>query len=960
MSLNKDWATDFSSDFSISEGELESDVESLMDAPSGDEEGIGIIEDAANTIASDHPERAEVLADFGARLHGRWLRTGALNDLNEAVRITQEAIDLTPLDHPHRASHLLSLTQFLKARYIVRGEMSDLEECIRLNHEASNILQSDDPDCIVALYALSTDLVDRHLRTGSMKDLEEGIKSAREAAESGALTDSDRKIDCRLSLLYALAAKYWATDELSYLDETIQIAKDCVTMAASHSLNQMIPLYNLEQGLQERFEKTRTIEDLDEAILVAKDMACLMSSDDPNKADYLRSIGESHTLRYLERKEPEDLDTAISYYQSALDHGISPILSRIEAGYELFRRYLIIPDWKGAYTAMVSTIRLIPLLTPRALENRDKQYLLSQLVGLASDAAAAALHAEESAFSSVSVLEMGRGVLAGSLGEIRTDLSELEDKFPELASRFLQIRDQIDRPVVQNPSYAGNKGLFSRKPNLEGGRSNIQRLEDGIKDYFRQWGTDDVPERWRPQPSDLELHMPITRSSLNAVKNAPPWKAQADLRRDADQKLNDLLVEIRNQVGFEEFLLPPLLTQVQAAAEYGPIIVINVSTYRCDALLIELRQIRVVELPRLNKKEIQRRGQDLPRAGPRVLEWLWDTIAQPVLDALGFTEPPRDDSDWPHVWWIPTGVLSKFPIHAAGYHGQGSTNTVLDRVLSSYSSSIKAIISGRKRHASEIVNSTRPQQALLVAMQDTMEQPRLYFATTEVETLRNLCKSMAIEPIEPKKRKADILLHLQASKIFHFAGHGYTDDTDPLQSSLLLEDWKSDPLTVSNLLETDIREHEPFLAFLSACGTGQIKNERLFDENIHLISACQLVGFRHVIGTLWEVNDEICVDMARTVYEGMRDGGMTDLSVCWGLHRASRELRDRWLGSSVKDKRVGAVVDRHVLRVEVDQADSLAGEGQQEKIAPRDGHLLKIYQNKGDPLYWVPYVHFGV
>ncbi|OCK98480.1 uncharacterized protein K441DRAFT_654679 [Cenococcum geophilum 1.58] len=81
----------------------------------------------------------------------------------------------------------------------------------------------------------------------------------------------------------------------------------------------------------------------------------------------------------------------------------------------------------------------------------------------------------------------------------------------------------------------------------------------------------------------------------------------------------------------------------------------------------------------------------------------------------------------------------------------------------------------------------------------------------------------------------------------------------------------------------DIRQYAPFLAYLSACGTSQFRDERSVEESIHLISAFQLAGFRHVIGTLWKVNDELCVDMARIMYEEMRDGGMTDESMCWGF-----------------------------------------------------------------------------
>jgi CHAT domain-containing protein len=126
----------------------------------------------------------------------------------------------------------------------------------------------------------------------------------------------------------------------------------------------------------------------------------------------------------------------------------------------------------------------------------------------------------------------------------------------------------------------------------------------------------------------------------------------------------------------------------------------------------------------------------------------------------------------------------------------------------------------------------------------------LPFATKEATMLHDLCKSMAFNPIEPGRRKQDIISHLPDCKIFHFAGHGYTDNEDPLKSHLLLGDGKSDPLAVAALLEMNLRERPPFLAYLSACGTGRIRDERFFDESVHLISACQLAGFRHVIGTL--------------------------------------------------------------------------------------------------------------
>ena len=78
-------------------------------------------------------------------------------------------------------------------------------------------------------------------------------------------------------------------------------------------------------------------------------------------------------------------------------------------------RQVIISDWQKAVQASEITIDLIPKLISRSLKNSDKQHILGQVVGLASDTAAAALHAGEEPLVALNFLEQGRGVLAISL-----------------------------------------------------------------------------------------------------------------------------------------------------------------------------------------------------------------------------------------------------------------------------------------------------------------------------------------------------------------------------------------------------------------------------------------------------------------------------------------------------------------------------------------------------------------
>jgi hypothetical protein len=273
-------------------------------------------------------------------------------------------------------------------------------------------------------------------------------------------------------------------------------------------------------------------------------------------------------------------------------------------------------------------------------------------------------------------------------------------------------------------------------------------------------------------------------------------------------------------------------------------------------------------------------------------------------------------------------------------------------------------------------------------MKDTPGHSRLPFAAAEVKKVSDICKSMLLQPIEPKSNRVTIMGQFQkyGVQIFHFSGHAQANRVDPLQSYLLLEDWKENPFTVADLLNTNsivysqyhlnqlkyspyhvLPGRGPFLAYLSACGTGQIQDKRFYDENLHLISACQQAGFRHVIGTLWEVQDDICVDVAEIAYQGIRDGGLTDESVCQGLHNATKELRDRWVGTqpdnSGQQKSLKPAIKADLSAGQNETEIQYAGGSDQKRH--RLIRNIELCDDDSEDemmvsLNWVSYVHFGI
>ncbi|CAG9982047.1 unnamed protein product [Clonostachys byssicola] len=855
-------------------------------------EAINVLRQASKSFPSEDMTYTEFLNSFGMSLAERGLRTGLVSDLNETIKVLQQALEVTPEGDADHLVLLSNLANVLYERYLQTEAMVDLEGYMQLTQRAMNIVPKESPDHPQWLNRAGVGLGDKFQRTKLAADLDMAIEFIRQAVKTSQ-EDHLLRGEWLNNLAVRLGTRYSINGDIADLEEAIKASQEVVSITPEEHPNYPRWLNNLGNRLLERYLYGGDVADLDKSIDLGRQAIEITPKDHPDNGGLLMNYVDALMTKLSLESNVDDTDEMISNCEYALRQSSFYIDDRIRAGDRLLDLHSMTENWDRAFEASELVNSLIPRLASRHLENADRQHRLRQAVGLASDTAAVAMHANKSPLTALNFLENGRGVLATSLEDMRIDIVELQERHPDMAEQFIDLRDELEKPPSQTNSST--------------------KQQDTKKE--------DAQSSWRPE---------------------------ATRRHDTGDKLNQLIMEIRKRPGFEQFLLPPTESDIHAAASHGPIVVINVSKHRCDAILVESQRIRSLQLKGLERDDIEDKSRRGSLGAPEILEWLWDYIASPILDALTFTQPPSDNN-WLHIWWIPTGPLSKFPLHAAGRHEESSGDTVIDRVMSSYSPSIKAIINGRRRSDQM---ATQMGSSLLVSMEHTPGYSDLPYATDEIEMLHDLHQSLALNPLEPGRRYQDITSHLPDCRIFHFAGHGLSHPDDPSKSELLVEDRNTNPLTVATLLEMNLRQNPPFLAYLSACGTGRIRDASFVDESIHLISGFQLAGFRHVIGTLWEVNDEICVDMARLTYEGIRDGGMTDDSVCRGLHCASRELRDLWLTSSaIREGRL-----KHEA-VPLSAADGAATEEENER-----GHRLErdISLDERAEAHWIPYVHFGV
>ena len=280
-----------------------------------------------------------------------------------------------------------------------------------------------------------------------------------------------------------------------------------------------------------------------------------------------------------------------------------------------------------------------------------------------------------------------------------------------------------------------------------------------------------------------------------------------------------------------------------------------------------------------------------------VLGWMWDVIAEPVFAHLGYTGTPPEGQVWPRVWWCPSGPLAFLPLHASGHHTHGGSDSVLDRVVSSTIPTVRALQEAQGRPASP---TTSDDRVFVVAMPTTPDtgdpdEAALPGVAAEVATISAVFPGQVDVvglPDTPAATHATVSSALPRHRWVHFACHARTDLDDPSQSALLLADHRDHPLTVANLSALRLGRAE--LAVLSACSTA-MTGTRLPDEPIHLSAACQLAGYRHVIATLWPLNDAIAADATGIIYRDLATAdGSASLDAdraAAATHHATRALR---------------------------------------------------------------------
>lgn len=872
------------------------------------DEAIVFKQRAVMLALKNHPSEALFKSNLGNSLRERFCRTGSVEDLDNAVQILESAVQQTPFNCSERSMYLGTLSSALRARYSRRGDIADLNKAVQIKEEAVQYIPKNHADRSIYLNGAGKSYMARYQRLYSSEDLKKGLAYLEEAVENSSRGHC-QYVYWITSLGEGLVLKYSTMDSSESLDRAIIIFEQALSLTDIKGLDYISIQDSLADALEKRFDKYGNFEDLERAFNNYITSLLATPENDRVRPQRMRNLGDTFRKRFQITKDINDLNQAIDLYEAAIlataeddpdwalcSYALGGSLaarSELSSNLEDCHRALEVliagaevlsappsTRFANAFSAGKAiyklsevelavaaacfrrAVELLPLCVPRALTFRDRLRPLSYCGNIANIAADTALRAGLPPSDIVEMLELGRGVIASLYLDTRSDIKILDNQHPELAKRYWDLRNALDS-----------------QPN-----SLVSMHQDTVLDSHHR----------------------------HALSN----------------EFDIILTTIRGLPGFERFMLGPSSTEMMALAKEGPIVVFNIADCS-SAFLVTREKISSLLLPDLKYSELEMRAKlavggmedemlasydDRKSDMSDILEWLWDVAVGPVLEELGFTHTPGGNEEWPHVWWVPNNWLSILPIHAAGYHKKGSTKNVLDRVISSYIPTVRSLSYARERNVK--LSDGEVDEILLVGMPTTPEQPDLPYVESE---LRNICEVIpkATSTVIKNPKKGDIIPLISRARVVHFACHGESVPGDPSQSFLSLDDWRSDPLTVTDIIALKLNCG---LMYLSACHAATCHSENLLEEAIHIAGAYHLAGIPHVIATLWQIGDYYSADLAKLFYNGLLDSfGQIDFTrSAESLHKSVRHLRDQ-------TRRIPGFVR---------EADP-------------------------DPLIWAPYIHMG-
>lgn len=831
-------------------------------------EAVSLSRAAVAACSPDHLFRSLCLAALGLCTMELGGRTGDQAVLLEAAEAYRAAADAVGAGHPHRALFLGNLAAVNRLRYHRSGDVSELREAIISSRESVAATPVRHHGMALFLSGLANSLLTLADRTRSAPVTREAVATAR-AAVAATSVDHFFRAAAMQTLGNALQSLYERTGDLDVAHEAMAVRRATVAELPEGHTWMGVALSGQARTLNHLYSRTGNRAVLSQLVAGARRGLAGIPDGEPRPPMLRFYLASALLYEFEDTGDTAALAAARDLYLEVAQDPNTTVGIVVRAWAARSFTDIAAGDPASARLAAEAAVELLPRSASRALHRRDREVRLGEVNGVGAQAAEAALAAGDPV-RALELLEQARGVLLREMMSMRAAPPELRGHSEALAREFEELRDEFAGLAVESDADGEPLPTATAPGQLAGGA--VAAVADR--------GT----ERWRVQR-----------------------------RREATRRWDVLIDRIRSEPGLSGFMLPRPAEQLQAEVGCAPVVLLTVGSRHGNALILTADRagpVRAVALPGISTGELsvqvnrfkgalwaaqsedssldaQRRGQ---RAVLETLGWLWDAVAHPVLTELGYDRLPRPAGPWPRVWWCPTGMLSFLPLHAAGHHrdlgvGAAEPRCVLDRVVSSYTATVHSL----SRGAGPRTERAPGGRALIVSVSEAGGAPALGDVGNEAREIAALLPARTVLS-EAQASLRNVLDALPGHAVAHFACHGLSDWTSPQDSCLILGGGGADRLSVEAISRLEL---DADLAFLSACETTDTV-PRLADEALHITSAFQLAGYRHVIGTLWPINDSAARVIATDVYRELTAGGTRDAEAdgsALALHHAVRRLR---------------------------------------------------------------------
>ncbi|KAG2120141.1 TPR-like protein [Suillus clintonianus] len=865
-----------------------------------------------------HPLQSSSLYDLAHSLHDRFQQRGFLSDLDEAIELHRAALVLHPPGHYFRSSSLNSLSISLRRRFEQQGALSDLDEAIEFNRAALVLYPPDQSLRSSCFNNLAIGLRRRFEQQGALSDLSEAIELHRAAL---ALCPPGHPIQAEFlnSLAISFRGRFQQQGMLSDLNEAIELHRAALALRPPGHLDRSMYLNNLAFGLHHRFQQRGVLSDLSDAIELNRAALALRHPGHPHRSMSLNNLADNLRSKFKQHGVMSDLDEAIELHRAALvlrppGNSFRPTslndlanslrtrfqqrndLSDLSEAIELHRAALALcPSGHSLRSSSLSDLA-------NSLQTRFQQHgrssdleeafrLYLQLFQVSHAVSRRDLCAAKSWAASAEQFKHKSALIA-----YKTTLKFLDQHVAVLSSSsryFNVIREATSSLAMDAFSCAVRHDALKTAVELvEQGRAvfwtQLARFRKPLDDLST---SGDAGEALADEFKQVSFRL---RKVLDALDASP--EDQSPQIRQLTMQWNDVISRIRMLPGFSRFLLPPLFSDLQEAAEGGPVIIVNASQYSCDALIILSAQdpVRVpLDISQTDVTDLSSTFLSLTdHAGSSdhqielhkiigVLRKLWHGVVGPIVQVLRRFIPRGS-----RIWWCPTAEFTLLPLHAAGPYELLSHN-LSHFYISSYTPTLATLIRARQ----QVSRDASTQNFVAIGQANPVGGKTLRCVAAELDVV-----AQRVAPLLPFTSLADseatvqgALDALSRKQWLHLACHGMPNRKQPFESSFAMHDG---PLMIRDIIRTHLQN--PEFAFLSACHT-TVGDESSPDEAIHLAAAMQFSGFRSVIGSMWSVDDNVAGEIVSVFYDNLvDDSGRLDCRRAAGaLHKAVKTLRKK-------------------------------------------------------------------